>query len=151
MVKNPPTNARDVGSIPGLGRYPSPVFLPGKAHGQRSLVGYSPWDHKRVRHDFTSKQLGLLLPIELYHPREETGRYSRRTGLVSLLVNTNPSREVSTDTTRKLWGKLVNAHCYTLSHCMNVPNSKMVHGATLHLILFPNSLFSLSSPFGHLH
>ena len=23
-----------------------PVFLPGKLHGQRSLVGYSPWDHK---------------------------------------------------------------------------------------------------------
>ena len=25
---------------------PTPVFLPGKPHGQRSLVGYSPWDHK---------------------------------------------------------------------------------------------------------
>ena len=23
-----------------------PVFLPGKLHGQRSLVGYSPWDRK---------------------------------------------------------------------------------------------------------
>ena len=22
------------------------VFLPGKFHGQRSLVGYSPWGHK---------------------------------------------------------------------------------------------------------
>ena len=22
---------------------PTPVFLPGKSHGQRSLVGYSPW------------------------------------------------------------------------------------------------------------
>ena len=21
------------------------VFLPGESHGQRSLVGYSPWDH----------------------------------------------------------------------------------------------------------
>ena len=26
----------------------APVFLPGKSHGQRSLAGYSPWDHKRV-------------------------------------------------------------------------------------------------------
>ena len=25
---------------------PTPVFLPGKSHGQRSLMGYSPWDHK---------------------------------------------------------------------------------------------------------
>ena len=25
---------------------PSPVFLPGKSQGQRSLAGYSPWGHK---------------------------------------------------------------------------------------------------------
>ena len=24
----------------------APVFLPGKSHGQRSLVGHSPWGHK---------------------------------------------------------------------------------------------------------
>ena len=24
----------------------TPVFLPGKSHGQRSLVGYSPWGRK---------------------------------------------------------------------------------------------------------
>ena len=29
---------------------PTPVRLPGKFHGQRSLVGYSPWGN-RVRHD----------------------------------------------------------------------------------------------------
>ena len=40
---------RDVGSIPGLGRSleeertTTPVFLPGESHGQRSLVGCSPW------------------------------------------------------------------------------------------------------------
>ena len=26
---------------------PTPVFLPGEAHGQRSLAGYSPWGHKQ--------------------------------------------------------------------------------------------------------
>ena len=25
---------------------PTPVFIPGKSHGPRSLVGYSPWGHK---------------------------------------------------------------------------------------------------------
>ena len=25
---------------------PTPVFLPGESHGQRSLVGYSPYGHK---------------------------------------------------------------------------------------------------------
>ena len=51
VVKNPPANAGDiryVGSIPGLERFPwrrvwkpTPVFLLGESHGQRSLVGYS--------------------------------------------------------------------------------------------------------------
>ena len=27
---------------------PTPAFLPGEFHGQRSLVGYSPWGHKEL-------------------------------------------------------------------------------------------------------
>ena len=27
---------------------PTPVFLPREFHGRRSLVGYSPWDHKEL-------------------------------------------------------------------------------------------------------
>ena len=52
-VKNLPAMQEDQGLIPGLGRFPrrrkwqlTPVFLPGESHGQRSLVGYSPWGHK---------------------------------------------------------------------------------------------------------
>ena len=38
-----------VGKIPWRRkRQPPPVFLPGKFHGQRSLVGYSPWSHKEL-------------------------------------------------------------------------------------------------------
>ena len=25
---------------------PTPIFLSGESHGQKSLVGYSPWSHK---------------------------------------------------------------------------------------------------------
>ena len=35
---------------------PTAVFLPGKSHGQRSLVGHSPWDGKRVGHNLVPKQ-----------------------------------------------------------------------------------------------
>ena len=35
---------------------PPPVFLPVKHHGQRSLVGYSPWGHKGVRHDSATEE-----------------------------------------------------------------------------------------------
>ena len=54
VVKNLPANAEATGdtvSAPGSGRrkwQPTPVFLPGKSHGQRSLVGYSPWGHKEL-------------------------------------------------------------------------------------------------------
>ena len=55
-------NAGDTGLIPELGRSPeegngfpspmewepTPVFLPGESHGQRSLVGYSPWGCKEL-------------------------------------------------------------------------------------------------------
>ena len=35
---------------------PTPVFLPGKSHGQMSLMDYSPWGHKRVGNDLAAKQ-----------------------------------------------------------------------------------------------
>ena len=36
-----------VGKIPWRREWqPTPVFLPGKSHGQRTLVGYSPWGRK---------------------------------------------------------------------------------------------------------
>ena len=48
MVKNPPASTGDTGSVLGSGRspggrawQPTPVFLPGKSHGQRSLADYS--------------------------------------------------------------------------------------------------------------
>ena len=40
---------------------PSPVFLPGKSHGRRSLAGYSPWDCRRVGYYLVNKQQHLLL------------------------------------------------------------------------------------------
>jgi len=66
MVKNLPANAGDagdLGSIPGSGSSPgersgNPLQYSclGKSHRQRSLAGYSPWGHKRIRHDLATKQ-----------------------------------------------------------------------------------------------
>ena len=62
-------SAGDLGSNPGMGRFPgqgtwlpTPVFLPGEFHEQRSLVGYSPEGHKEL--DMT-EQLTLSLPRTL--------------------------------------------------------------------------------------
>ena len=55
MVKNPPANKGDLrlGFNPWAGKMtwrrkwqPTPVFLLGKSHGQRSLASYSPEGHK---------------------------------------------------------------------------------------------------------
>ena len=87
MVKNPLANARDtgdVGSIPGVRKIPwrrkwqpAPVFLPEKSHGQRSLAGYSPWNHKRVREDLATEQQQkcsiMLMESSLIIVREPTG------------------------------------------------------------------------------
>ena len=56
VIKNMASNAGDLGdvsSIPGSRRFPgvgkwqsTPVFLPGKSHEWRNLVGYIPCGHK---------------------------------------------------------------------------------------------------------
>ena len=51
-----------VGKIPWRRKWqPTPVFLPGEAHWQRSLVGYSPWG---LKESDRTERLTLLL----YHP-----------------------------------------------------------------------------------
>ena len=57
LLKNPPANEEDAGN-PGFDPWVkkitwirkwqcTPVFLPGKSHGQHSLAGYSPWGPKQ--------------------------------------------------------------------------------------------------------
>ena len=51
-----------VGKIPWRRKWqPTPVFLPGIFHRQRSLAGYSPWGHK-VGYDWVTE------PSNHYHP-----------------------------------------------------------------------------------
>ena len=66
VVKNPPANSGHpwtgkfnpwTGKIPWRRKWqPTPVFLPGKSHRQRSLGGYSPWGGKKVRYDLITEQ-----------------------------------------------------------------------------------------------
>ena len=53
------------GKIPRRRKWqPTPVFLPGKVHGQRSLIGYRPWGHKES--DMT-EQLMLSKTLRVIH------------------------------------------------------------------------------------
>ena len=69
MLKNLPANARDMrhGFDPWVrktlwrrAQQPTPVFLPGKSHGQRSLVGCSPWG---LEESDTTEATWQLLPL----------------------------------------------------------------------------------------
>ena len=67
VVKNLPANAGDARFNSWVRkihwrrkRQPPTVFLPGKFHGQRSLVGYSAWGHK----DLGTIELGLNFTIK---------------------------------------------------------------------------------------
>ena len=74
VVKNPPANAdvRDLGSIPGLGRFHcrvkwqlTLVFLPGKSHEQRSLTGYSSTQSQRSEHDGVTNTFSLFFESKM--------------------------------------------------------------------------------------
>ena len=79
MVKNLPVSAGDAGDtglIPESGRLtawsrkwqPTPVFLPGKFHGQRRLAGYSLWGHKES--DMTERLNNMEHFIKISHLRK---------------------------------------------------------------------------------
>ena len=49
---------------------PTPVFLPGRSHGQRSLVGYSPRGHRESdmnepQHAHTPSSVGMWLRVRV--------------------------------------------------------------------------------------
>ena len=88
-----------------LGRrqwHPTPVLLPRKSHGWRSLVGCSPWG-RWVRHDWvTSLSLSTFMhwrrkwqPTPVFLPGESQGQRS--------LVGCSPWGRTELDTTEAIW------------------------------------------------
>ena len=58
-----------VGKIPWRRKWqPTPVVLPGKSHGRRSLVGCSPWSHKESD---TTEQLTLWGAYQVAQQRKQ--------------------------------------------------------------------------------
>ena len=69
-------NAGDAGSIPGQedptrrNWQPTPVFLPEKSHGQRSLTGSNPWGRKES--DMTEQLSTHATPTIMLYWRHNT-------------------------------------------------------------------------------
>ena len=71
-VKVSACSAGDPGSIPGSGRCPGAVLLPGKFHGQGSLMGYSPCGH-RVRQDWAISLIDSPQKGSVGAPQSQSG------------------------------------------------------------------------------
>ena len=110
-----------VGKISWKGEcQPTPVFLPGQPHGQRSLVGYSPWGHKESDNDWSHtphtrqpliwKYLwGITIPV--------TGRQRAWAFPIHSEILVNDGAELSCRASRKVEAPLEPRHRnYTLLH-----------------------------------
>ena len=153
MVNMTPANAGDMGSIPRSGRSPgaSPVFLPEKSQGQRSLAGYSPWGHKESdrtqqlsMHAVTVcgrldksilKQQFLQVPVQLFCEVFYFQNYRTELCVCSMCTvgwvqewgcskNHSPRLSVRTDRSRGAWTRVPAASgpsCLPSLHTWPVP------------------------------
>ena len=55
-------------------RQPTPAFLPGESHGQRSLAGYSSWVCKS-RTQFSNSTTSTHITTPMRSPRSESDEY----------------------------------------------------------------------------
>ena len=84
--KDSACQAGDLGFIPRSGRYlvkewlPTPVFLPEESHGQRSLVGSTPWDCKES--DTTEQNTLWLKPESTFQKIRLFYKYSHSSRVV---------------------------------------------------------------------
>ena len=63
---------------------PTSVFLPGESHGQRSLVGYSPWGH-RIGHNLATKYSAWEESLPTLDPISRPTHFSEPLSLLLVL------------------------------------------------------------------
>ena len=86
---------------------PTLVFLPGKFHGQRSLVGYSPWGH-RVGQDWATKQEFIAVGNGNWHSHPGKGHdslFKKSSTHPGSLAYCSPWCRKESDTTEQLNNK----------------------------------------------
>ena len=68
-----------VRKIPWRGKWqPTPIFLPGKFHGQRSVVGYSPWscEEMDMTEQLTLDFLNLSASLRILSPPRKSLKFT---------------------------------------------------------------------------
>ena len=60
--------------------HPAPVFLPGRSHGQRSLVGWSPWGHTKSQTRLSTHALLCCVDGDKFRKDSRRNTWSKRWG-----------------------------------------------------------------------
>ena len=94
---------------------PTPVLLPGKFHGQRSLVGYSPWDRKESN---TTERLHFTSFTQ--HKWNQMPSHSISVNLYSLRLSQNLFNLTVYETCLYV----CNIYCMTLNMLQHIKNFK---------------------------
>ena len=121
----------------------TPALMPGKSHGWRSLIGYSPWDPQRVGHDWETWRTYLKPPncLLCYFENSESSRPHYKGSLYYTPFPTqgsNPSlmspalaggffTNSATWEARVIYQVLPNCLLKTSGNCPVFPNSGNVH------------------------
>ena len=98
---------------------PTPVLLPGKPHGQRSLAGCSPRGLKRGGHDLATKQqqdeesaetkwVGRVSNCDLGYPHHLMATFFQRTCAETVAFSTLTPQQATTDP--RLCQRLLGTH-----------------------------------------
>ena len=106
---------------------PSPVFLPGEFHGQRSLAGYSPWGHKDVD---TTEQLTTSVICHI-------NKLKNQNHMIILMEAEKPSEKIQHPFIIKI------LHLEVLGVCTELP--ALSEGPALHQAAPQSVLQSVSS------
>ena len=107
-----------LGSVPGLGKIPwkrkwqpTPVFLTGKSHGQRSLVGYSPRDCKKSE---VTEQQSIAHIVEYY------SALKRREILTCATIQINLENFILSEISTSQKGMYIRFHLYELLRVVKI-------------------------------
>ena len=97
----------------------TPVFLPGKFHGQRNLVGYSPWGHKETRLGDKTTRVVRVLNLIGYFRNVDT---QQTTKSITLCVPGNSERK--------------SVHCPGIRHTIS-RNGMVCSRNTIQITVYP--------------
>ena len=97
---------------------PSLVFLPGEFHGQKSLVGHSPWGHKEL--NMTEQKLQLISSVVIV-----SGTQQRDSAIYIYMCTCSPpnSSSIQAEFCVLYSRSLLVIHLKQSSVYMNIPNS----------------------------